>query len=81
MRIPSHSFVTMSKSLLDVIALPPFEDIIDVNQPSLYISLAAIAFNPLFWNIVARNGELIDNLDHVSGLSTKMGTQHSCYMM
>ena len=37
-------------------SLPPFEDIIDVNQLSLYISLASIAFNPIFWNIVARNG-------------------------
>jgi len=36
-------------------SLPPFEDIIDVNQPSLYICLASIAFNPIFWNIVARN--------------------------
>jgi len=36
-------------------SLPPFEDIIDVNQPSLYISLACIAFNPTFWNLVARN--------------------------
>lgn len=47
----------MSKSFLDTITIPPFEDIIDVNQPSLYFSLAAIAFNPTFWNIVARNGK------------------------
>jgi hypothetical protein len=29
---------------------------IDWNQPTLFISLASIAFNPLAWNIVARNG-------------------------
>lgn len=40
-------------------SLPPFEDIIDVNQPSLYICLASIAFNPIFWNIVARNGAYV----------------------
>ena len=30
--------------------------IIDVSKPSLLISVAAIAFNPTAWNIVARNG-------------------------
>lgn len=30
----------------------------DASQRSLWISLAAIAFNPTAWNIVARNGEL-----------------------
>lgn len=28
--------------------------LIDLSQPSLYISAASIAFNPIFWNIVAR---------------------------
>ncbi|EXJ71464.1 methylene-fatty-acyl-phospholipid synthase [Cladophialophora psammophila CBS 110553] len=27
---------------------------IDTSQPSLYVAAAAIAFNPIFWNIVAR---------------------------
>lgn len=30
----------------------------DASQRSLWISLAAITFNPTAWNIVARNGEL-----------------------
>jgi len=30
--------------------------LVDFNQTSLLISLAAIAFNPTAWNIVARNG-------------------------
>ncbi|KAH7040800.1 phospholipid methyltransferase [Microdochium trichocladiopsis] len=39
--------------------------LVDLNQPSLYISAAAIAFNPLFWNIVARqeyNNKLLTKL-------------------
>ena len=38
---------------------------IDLSKPSLYYSLAAIAFNPTAWNIVARNGEFYLNLRFV----------------
>lgn len=31
--------------------------LVDFSKPSLYYSLASIAFNPTAWNIVARNGE------------------------
>jgi hypothetical protein len=31
--------------------------IIDLSQSSLLLSIAAIAFNPTAWNIVAQNGE------------------------
>ncbi|KAK2074498.1 hypothetical protein P8C59_008700 [Phyllachora maydis] len=31
-----------------------FDGLVDLDQPSLYISALAIAFNPTFWNIVAR---------------------------
>ncbi|OTA62435.1 phospholipid methyltransferase [Hypoxylon sp. EC38] len=38
--------------------MAPFEapttKLVDLNQKSLFISAASIAFNPLFWNIVAR---------------------------
>ncbi|KAI1499480.1 methylene-fatty-acyl-phospholipid synthase [Biscogniauxia marginata] len=38
--------------------MAPFEtpatQLVDFNQKSLFISAASIAFNPLFWNIVAR---------------------------
>ncbi|KAI8958375.1 phospholipid methyltransferase [Daldinia sp. FL1419] len=33
---------------------PAATKLVDLNQKSLYISALAIAFNPLFWNIVAR---------------------------
>ncbi|KAH9907441.1 methylene-fatty-acyl-phospholipid synthase [Xylariomycetidae sp. FL2044] len=32
----------------------PYSQLVDFDQKSLYISAASIAFNPLFWNIVAR---------------------------
>ncbi|KAK0742486.1 phospholipid methyltransferase-domain-containing protein [Apiosordaria backusii] len=34
--------------------LTEFVDYVDFSQPSLFISAVAIAFNPTFWNIVAR---------------------------
>jgi methylene-fatty-acyl-phospholipid synthase len=43
--------------MLDNFSLSSFESVLDVNQVSLYVSLAAIAFNPTFWNIAARCGE------------------------
>ena len=39
--------------------------LIDFSQPTLYISIASILFNPTFWNIVARRQyrhNLISNL-------------------
>jgi phosphatidylethanolamine N-methyltransferase len=36
--------------------LVDFHRLVDVNQQSLLISLAAITFNPTAWNIVARHG-------------------------
>ena len=38
---------------------------IDLSKPSLYYSLAAIAFNPTAWNFVARNGEFCLSLRFV----------------
>ena len=37
-------------------ALFDLASVIDVSKQSLLISVAAIAFNPTAWNIVARNG-------------------------
>jgi len=37
------------------IRIPPFESLVDVDKESLWIVLAAITFNPTFWNTVARN--------------------------
>ncbi|KAG8962794.1 Phosphatidyl-N-methylethanolamine N-methyltransferase [Tulasnella sp. 419] len=32
-----------------------YSSLIDISQPSLWVSVAAIAFNPIFWNITAQN--------------------------
>ena len=45
----------MDSKNIDVL-LAQFHSLVDVNQTSLYLSLLAISFNPLAWNIVARNG-------------------------
>lgn len=36
--------------------LVQFHSLVDVNKTSLLLSLLAISFNPIAWNIVARNG-------------------------
>jgi len=30
--------------------------LVDVSRPSLWIAAGSILFNPIYWNIVARNG-------------------------
>ncbi|ODV90033.1 hypothetical protein CANCADRAFT_99825 [Tortispora caseinolytica NRRL Y-17796] len=51
------------------------EKLIDLTQPSLYISLASIAFNPVFWNIVARFEYKNKVLTKIAGGSPYLG----CY--
>lgn len=46
-----ESYVESSKVVLS--ALPSY---IDTSKTSLWISVFAIAFNPIAWNIIARNG-------------------------
>ena len=60
----------ISKSLDALVNL--FNSSVDLDQPSLAISLLAIAFNPTAWNIVARNGAgppclLSSSLDEICG--------------
>lgn len=31
--------------------------LVDLSQPWLYASVTTILFNPIFWNLVARNGQ------------------------
>jgi hypothetical protein len=31
--------------------------LVDLSKPSLWVFVAMVAFNPIFWNTVARNGE------------------------
>lgn len=40
------------------------DSLIDTSKPSLWIALAAIAFNPTAWNIVAQNGKVTPKLFH-----------------
>ena len=34
-----------------------FHKLVDLDQPWLYASVGTILFNPIFWNLVARNGQ------------------------
>lgn len=45
-----------SKDLTTLLSNIDWKSLVDFDQQSLLISLAAIAFNPTAWNIVARNG-------------------------
>jgi hypothetical protein len=38
-------------------ALAPLAAYVDVQNPWLWVCLASVVFNPVFWNTVARNGE------------------------
>ncbi|KAI8869369.1 methylene-fatty-acyl-phospholipid synthase [Ramicandelaber brevisporus] len=42
---------TKALELIQSLTLP---DVIDLNKPSLWIAIASITFNPVFWNIAAR---------------------------
>jgi len=55
--------------------IPPFEDIMDVGQTSLYVSLFAIAFNPTYWNLVARNEHRNKTLTNI------FGPRYGCYVL
>ncbi|KAI8385035.1 phospholipid methyltransferase-domain-containing protein [Radiomyces spectabilis] len=48
---------------------------IDASQPSLYISLASILFNPIFWNIAARSEYRSKILTKLAGGNPRLG----CY--
>lgn len=32
--------------------------LVDLTQPSLWVAVGMVLFNPIYWNIVARNGML-----------------------
>jgi methylene-fatty-acyl-phospholipid synthase len=49
---------------------------LDLSQQSLYLSAASICFNPLFWNIVARNEYRQKTIQNIVG-SPKTG----CYLL
>lgn len=52
-------------------------DLVDFDQQSLFISAASIAFNPLFWNIVARQEYRNRILTNLFGGNSKV----ACYFL
>ncbi|CED85386.1 methylene-fatty-acyl-phospholipid synthase [Phaffia rhodozyma] len=69
--IASYHFLRMSHLLPKSL-----DEVIDFSQPSLWLSVGSIVFNPLIWNIVARN-------EHRKRTLTKtLGSPYSaCYLM
>ncbi|KAK0223047.1 phospholipid methyltransferase [Armillaria fumosa] len=53
-----------------------FHSLVDISKPSLFLSLAAITFNPTAWNIVARNEYRNKTITRIFG-SPKAG----CYFL
>jgi len=49
---------------------------LDFSKPSLYYSLAAVAFNPTAWNIVARNEYRNKTITNIFG-----GARNGCYFL
>ncbi|KAK0469963.1 phospholipid methyltransferase-domain-containing protein [Desarmillaria tabescens] len=54
-----------------------FHSLVDISKPSLFLSLAAITFNPTAWNIVARNEYRNKTITRIFGGSPKAG----CYFL
>ncbi|PAV15962.1 phospholipid methyltransferase [Pyrrhoderma noxium] len=54
---------------------------VDFSKPSFLISLASIAFNPLAWNIVARNEYRNKTITKLFGGSAKAGTYFLALMI
>ena len=54
---PPTPVVTWLFSSLLTVTMSSLLSYVDWSQPSLWYSILSITFNPLAWNIVARNGE------------------------
>ncbi|KAL7412137.1 phospholipid methyltransferase-domain-containing protein [Mrakia frigida] len=67
------SFLEQALSILQKVEV---KDLIDFNQPSLYLSIGSIIFNPTVWNIVARNEYKRKTLTNRLGSPLK-----ACYLM
>ncbi|KAL7622281.1 Phosphatidyl-N-methylethanolamine N-methyltransferase [Parahypoxylon ruwenzoriense] len=61
----------------------PVTKLVDLGQKSLFISASSIAFNPLFWNIVARQGLTLSAEYHNKILTRLFGgrSQAACYAL
>ncbi|KAG7087647.1 hypothetical protein E1B28_013595 [Marasmius oreades] len=54
-----------------------WKDIVDVSRPSLWIAVSAIAFNPIAWNIIARNEYKNKTITRIFGGNPRYG----CYFL
>ncbi|KAF7845728.1 hypothetical protein BT93_L0957 [Corymbia citriodora subsp. variegata] len=52
-----------------------FSDLVDFSQPSLWIAVVSILFNPIYWNIVARSEYRNKTLTKLVGGNPRLG----CY--
>ncbi|KAF8331996.1 uncharacterized protein EI90DRAFT_2919065 [Cantharellus anzutake] len=59
------------------VRIPPFESLVDIDQKSLWVALASIAFNPTYWNIVARNEHRNKTITKIFGGNAYYG----CYAL
>ncbi|RKP10987.1 phospholipid methyltransferase-domain-containing protein [Thamnocephalis sphaerospora] len=53
------------------------QGLLDLDQPSLYFSLATILFNPIFWNIAARSEYRHRAITRLAGGNSR----HGCYAL
>lgn len=49
---------------------------VDLSKTSLLVSLASITFNPLAWNIVARNGKLFPEITRQMAKNSRSTTEY-----
>ncbi|KAI5825791.1 phospholipid methyltransferase [Schizophyllum commune Tattone D] len=64
-------------ALIQVLQKEGLAGILDTSKPSLALALAAIAFNPTAWNIVARNEYRNKTITRIFGGNAKAG----CYFL
>jgi phosphatidylethanolamine N-methyltransferase len=57
------------------VTISGWERVVDVTQPSLFYAIAAILWNPLWWNLTARNEHRNKTITRVLGGNRKLG----CY--
>jgi len=58
-------------------SLPPLSSLVDFSKQSLWVSAAAICFNPLFWNVVAQNEYKNKSITKIAGGDVYIG----CYLL
>jgi len=58
-------------------SLPPLSSLVDFSKQSFWVSVAAICFNPLFWNIVAQNEYRHKSITKIVGGNVYTG----CYVL